>query len=142
MFNIFENLSKATIVKGEGSQFASGELLGGGGSGLGGLKDTGIFSKICDAIFAGADAHEAFAAFASLSNPSSGGGEASGGGDGGGGGGGSSNAIAFPATVGAAQGAINAGMLSLGEAPTVGNYSPSNTPGMGKGAGMGAGMGV
>ena len=71
LFNIFENLGKVVLKGEEGTRLFSGEFLGGGGSGLGGLKDTGIFSKIFDSIFAGADAKEAFALFAAESQASS-----------------------------------------------------------------------
>lgn len=125
LLNIFaQGLSK---VGKEATQLFSGEFLGGGGAGLGGFKDTGIFSKLFDVVAVGADAKSAFAAW----TDSNSGGGASGGGGGNNNGGGSN--IPFPTVANAADGAKQNGMVYYGTMQRGATVSPSATPDVGMG---------
>lgn len=76
--NILDIIGGIGKIGKEETQLFTGEFLGGTAGGFAGLGNTGLLSKIIDAVFAGAEAREAFAAWA---NNESGGGSSGGGDD-------------------------------------------------------------
>ncbi len=117
------------------TQIFSGDLLGGSGAGGTGLGNTNIFSKLFDSVAVGADAKLAFAAWADA-KPS--GSEEGSSGSNNSGGGGSNHA--FPTSMGAANGAMSAGMQYLGAMNPGANVSPTATPSVGAGRSSSMGM--
>lgn len=116
ILDIIGGLKNVGLKGEEGTQLFTGEVLGGTGSGLGGLRDTGLFSKLLDAIFAGADVKSAFAAWADA--------ESGGGSDGG-----SDDNAPFSAMEGADLGGVMGGEAVPHN--ELGALSPSPTPSIG-----------